>query len=192
MVLYNQIAHLEEVAMPKRAPKTTAVTDTVLVEDQAPEAITPVSAPEQESTRPVTPIPVKNEPPNAPPSNFGRNLWRAFMFLLKLTLFLVILGGVAVGAYFGWPIINENYLQPVQNHTSQIAALEAQQRNGDQQAIALQAKLNALQTEQAQQAETINQLATRQGNLESEIAPNTQSLDAMPEMENRQQNQRQV
>jgi len=107
-------------------------------------------------------------------ASWVHTLMRILVFLLKLGLFLLLLAALAAGAYFGWPIIDHQYVLPVQNHTAQLAILETQAQQDREQLSALQTRVPLLATGQAQQATTL-----------TEQASNLQQLKAVLESQNR-------
>ena len=135
-------------------------------------AVVPVKEPEPE------PIPV----PAAKGPSFGQRVGRFFRFLFRLVLTLLILGAIAAGVYFGWPLVYRQYILPVQENTNQLVDLRNQQSQSEQTIAELQSSLSALQTEQAQQAQSLTELGDRVGQIETDIAARTESLAVLEAM----------
>ncbi len=146
-------------------------------ESKPPQAATPEGTTSQPQEQTGITLPREHPTPNkAPGPGCGRRLWRAFVFLLKLFLFLVFIVAVVAGIYLGWPVVYKGYILPVQNHTVQIATLESRQGRSDQQLATAQSGLKAIGTEQARQAQSLARLDTSLGAAESEIAAHSKSL----------------
>jgi hypothetical protein len=120
--------------------------------------------------------------PNPRPSS-NRSLWRAFVFFLKLVLTLVILGGLAAGGYFGWPVVYNQYILPVKDNIARVAVLETGQKQAEAQLAGLQTQQAVVSTGQSQQAETIAGLVTRVETIDAQIASYTASLAALEKMQ---------
>ncbi len=137
---------------------------------------TPALAPEvQEKYIPQHP---ENSAPQKTPT-FGRRAWSVFVFLFKLTLTLAILAALGIGLYIGVPIVYNKYILPVQNNTAQLTILETRQQQLSAQLVTLQAQIDAVSTQQADDIQSITELETRLKTLETEIAAQTQTLAAL-------------
>jgi len=161
-------------------------------EKKSPEPVPPAETPQDSQAlavlppdQPETPLAVIQEkepssadknprPATAPGTSLAQVLRRILVFLLKLGLFLLLLAALAAGVYFGWPIVYNQYVLPVQNHTAQLAILETQAQQDREQLSALQTRVPLLATGQAQQATTL-----------TEQASNLQQLKAVLESQNR-------
>lgn len=157
----------------------TLVEETALVTSAEPQNLPPALPAEPAARQAAEPAPKK-------PSTFGRSLWRAFVFLFKLTIFLALLGGIGAALYFGLPIVYQRYVLPVEQNTSQLAALATQQAETRQQLADLQTQISALQAQsstdenfQAEQAQLLDELDTQIQSLEIDVESQTQSLSAL-------------
>src|SRR5215510_7281424 len=128
--------------MPRKAKESVAAEEqeSVPVEEPINQEVAVVSMKDPE----YEPIPV----PAAKGPSFGERLGRFFRFLFRLVLTLLILGVVAAGVYFGWPLVYREYILPVQENTNQLVDLRNQQSQSEQTITELQAELAALKTEQ--------------------------------------------
>jgi Tfp pilus assembly protein PilE len=156
-------------------------------EQETPQEIIPV---ETEMEAPV----VKNAPVSAPPpaekpspkpagTGLGRFLKGLFLFLLRLTVTLIILGVLAIGVAYLAPLVYERYVRPVEMNAAQVAALQSQQAQSAEQIASLQARLATAEAGQTQQVENITELTGRLQSVESGIAEHTQKLAALDEMQ---------
>lgn len=116
-------------------------------------------------------------------SSAAQRLKRVLIFFLRLLLFLAVLAALAVGAYFGLPILYERYVRPVENHTSQLTELEDRQTLSELQIAALQTHLATLETAQTPQAGSIADMESRLRALETDIAAHSRALESLDEMQ---------
>jgi uncharacterized coiled-coil protein SlyX len=161
-----------------REKKNREKAEESLLPEEDPAELTVASEPESQ-TRTAAANPKKT-------STFGGSLWRGFVFLFKLGLFMALLGGIGAALYFGLPVVYDRYILPVQQNTSKLAGLETRQAQTDQQLAGLQTQVTALQaqlaasaTEQSSQNQTLAKLEARVKSLEAGIAAQTQSIAAL-------------
>ena len=110
---------------------------------------------------------------------FGQRVGRFFAALLRLVIFLIFLAAIVVGLYFALPLVYQNYILPVQENTAQLTQLKTRLAQNEITIAGLQTKLDAAQTAQAQQAQSISDLDGKVQKIEEEIAARTQSLAAL-------------
>jgi uncharacterized protein YoxC len=92
--------------------------------------------------------------------------------LFRIVLLLVTVGAIGAGAYFGWPIIRDEYIRPVAANTDDLAEVRRQldqavgRVNGlEAQLAAVQASVNALSGEESDDATQLGQIATAVADL---------------------------
>ena len=61
------------------------------------------------------------------PESSSINIGRIIVFLFRLILTLAVLAGIAALIYFGTPYVYSRYVQPVENNTTRLGEMEAQQ-----------------------------------------------------------------
>jgi len=125
--------------------------------------------------------PVEEKPEEKPRDEkarqtFGQVLMRIFVFLFRLVILLVVLGGIGAAAYFGLPIIYEQYIRPVEQNTSQLNDLKFRQDQSDIQIADLQTRLATLEAAQTSQSDSLTNLDSRVQTLESADAQRNASL----------------
>ena len=163
-------------------------------EKKSPEPVPPAETPQDSQAlavlppdQPETPLAVIQEkepssadknprPATAPGTSLAQVLRRILVFLLKLGLFLLLLAALAAGVYFGWPIVYNQYVLPVQNHTAQLATLETRAQQDQEQLSALQTRVPLLATRQAQQASTLAEQASNLEMLRAAFESQSRSL----------------
>jgi uncharacterized coiled-coil protein SlyX len=120
----------------------------------------------------------------APPARPGlrQNVRRFFEFLLRLVSWVIILGIIGGGLYFGLPLLYQRYILPVQANTAELKQLREQQVQSEQTIADLQTRLSEMESQQAQQAESLTGLNSRLTNIETEINAHTESLASLEKM----------
>jgi hypothetical protein len=162
--------------MPKRAKESVPAEEIVPAEEPSESmAVVPVKEPEPE--------PISVPPPVQEGPSLGQRVRVFFNFLARLLLILIILGLFGVGVYLSLPLLYQKYILPVQENTSQLQQLSDQQLQSEQAVAALQTRLSALEAEQARQAESFTEFGKRLGEVETEIAARTESLEALEQMQ---------
>jgi uncharacterized coiled-coil protein SlyX len=150
----------------------------------------PIPAPENGIVKVVDPfydapqqaIPQLEAPSSSSRPGFRQVARRFFEGLLKLVAWVIILGVIGGGLYFGLPLLYQRYIVPVQENTAALKELRAQQAQSEQIIADLQTRLTAMETEQAQQAESLTAMGGRVTNIEKEIEAHTESLSALEKM----------
>lgn len=121
----------------------------------------------------------------------GRGLWRAFKWLLALT----ILAGIAAAIYFGWPEVNRRFIQPIADNTAELNTLDGRLEDTRTQLADLDARvaaaieaqggtperLAALETELAELVDSVDTLAGDVQATERLVDAHTQRLAALEE-----------
>lgn len=150
----------------------------------APEAaaVEPVE-PLLDAPREVHALPGPTLAPVRSAPTFGERVGRFFRFLLRLLALIVILGIIALGLYFGLPLLYQRYVVPVEQNTSNLAELESRQDRTEQQLSDLQTKLETIESVQNQHDQSLTELNQHTENLESEIAARTESLAALEKLQ---------
>lgn len=164
--------------MPKRVKESEPAEEIVQAEKPTSEIVAVVEPPIQPMMEPV---------PTGP--TFGQRVERFFAFLLRLILVLIVLAALAVGLSYSLPLLYQKYIQPVQDNTAQLARLNNRLAQNEITIAGLQAKLDAVQTEQAQHAQTLSDLTGDTQKINEQIAKHTQSLAALEQAQSALQTQ---
>ena len=153
--------------MPKRV-KESEPAEEIIQADQPASEIVAVEVPQAETVEAA---------PTGP--TFGQRVRWFFGFLLRLILTLIVLALIAVGLSYSLPLVYQNYILPVQENTAQLTQLKTRLAQNEITMAGLQTKLDAAQTAQAQQAQSISDLDGKVQKIEEGIAARTQSLAAL-------------
>ncbi len=166
--------------MAKRGKESKPETGMVKVVDpfyDAPEAID--AKPEG--------LPAPTDEPSGP--SFGQRVRRFFEFLLRLVALIIILSIIAMGLYYGLPLLYQKYIVPVEQNTAEVTELQSRQEQTEQELADLQVRLETMEAGQSQNAESLTELDQRVSELETEIAARTRSLAALERMQSELQAQ---
>ncbi len=161
--------------MPKRVKDSTPQSDIVKVVDPLFDAPVEVDA--------ISQIPEPSGP------RFGQRLARFFEFLLRLVSWLIILGVIGGGLYFGLPLLYRRFVVPVEQNTVQVGELQSQQKQAEQELADLQNKLKTLETAQSQNAQSLTKLDQQMTKIETEVDAHTKSLAVLEKMQSELQAQ---
>jgi len=156
--------------MTKRNKESEPAEEIVQAEQPASEIVAVVEPPIQ---------PMESAPTGPTGPTFGQRVGRFFAALLRLVIFLIVLAALAAGLYFALPLVYQNYILPVQENTAQLTQLKTRLAQNEITIAGLQTKLDAAQTAQAQQAQSISDLDGKVQKIEEQIAARTQSLAAL-------------
>ena len=156
--------------MTKRNKESEPAEEIVQAEQPASEIVAVVEPP-------IQPMESAQAGPTGP--TFGQRVGRFFAALLRLVIFLIVLAALAAGLYFALPLVYQNYILPVQENTAQLTQLKTRLAQNEITIAGLQTKLDAAQTAQAQQAQSISDLDGKVQKIEEQIAARTQSLAAL-------------
>ena len=156
--------------MTKRNKESEPAEEIVQAEQPASEIVAVVEPP-------IQPMESAQAGPTGP--TFGQRVGRFFAALLRLVIFLIVLAALAAGLYFALPLVYQNYILPVQENTAQLTQLKTRLAQNEITMAGLQTKLDAAQTAQAQQAQSISDLDGKVQKIEEQIAARTQSLAAL-------------
>lgn len=161
--------------MPKRVKESLPAEENVEAGESVEEgmAIVPVTKAEQE------PVSI----PRAKGSGFGQWVGRFLLFLFRLLLVLALLAALAAGLYFGLPLVYQRYILPVQENTSQLQELRAQQEGSEQIIADLQARLEVIESGQAEHSDSLTDLDGRLSEIETGIATHTQELESLEKIQ---------
>ena len=132
----------------------------------------PKSIPENIEHLPATDMEAEKES-RAP---IGQTLKRIASFLIRLILFIVILGGIGAGVYFGWPLLYERYIRPVEQNTTGLNDLEQRQAQSEADIKEMQTRLAELESGQAAIATSQTDMDNRLQTLESADVKRSESL----------------
>jgi hypothetical protein len=166
----------QEIPMAKRVKESAPAEEIVQADQPASEIvaneIVAMEAPQAETVEAA---------PTGP--TLGQRVRWFLGFLLRLLMTLIVLGLVAVGLSYIMPLIYQKYIQPVQENTAQLSELNNHLAQNEIVVAGLQTKLEAAQTAQAQQAQSLSDLDGRVQKIEEQIAAHTQSLTALEQMQ---------
>ena len=144
------------------------------IEQEEEVEIVPVS--DDVEIAPVEEKPEEKPKDEKPSQTFGQVLMRIFVFILRLVILLVVVGGIGAAAYFGLPILYEQYVRPVEQNTSQLNDLKFRQDQTDIQIAELQTRLATFEAVQTSQSESITNLDSRVQTLEGADIQRNESL----------------
>ena len=167
--------------MVKKVKESSSAEEIVPEEETVDKAVA-VVPPQEPEPEPV-PEPAPISIPSSSSPNSGQKVGRFFGFLFRLLIVLIVLGAIAVGLYFGLPLLYQRYILPVQQNTTQLQQLRTQQVQNEQTIAELQTRLTAIETQQAGQAENLTELDGRVMDIETEIAASTETLAALEKMQ---------
>lgn len=136
------------------------------------------------------PVPVDIPEPPAPSGpTVGQRVRRFFELLLRLISWVIIFAVFGAALYYAVPLLYQRFVVPVEQNTVQVAELQAQQQQLEQQLSALQEKFTALETGQGENSQSLTELDDRLGQVETGIDSHTESLAALEEMQSELQKQ---
>jgi hypothetical protein len=113
----------------------------------------------------------------------GATIRRFFELVLRLVSWVIIFGVFGAALYYGLPMLYQRFVVPVEQNTAQMAELQAQQELTEQEVSNLHEQLNALETGQTQNVQSLNELDTRMGAIEADIDAHTKSLAAIDKIQ---------
>lgn len=119
----------------------------------------------------------------------GRGLWRAFKWLVALTL----IAGIAAAIYFGWPEVNRRFIQPIADNTAELNTLDGRLEDTRTQLAELEDRVDAsiaaqggmperlanAETTLSELSETLDDVAADTRALDRLVADHTSRLDAI-------------
>lgn len=149
------------------------------------------SAPESGLVKVVDPlydepvaVEVAPEPQPAPQRpGVGATVRRFFELLLRLVSWVIIFGVFGAALYYGLPMLYQRFVVPVEQNTVQMAELQSQQQLTEQEIVGIKEQLSVLETGQNQNAESLSELDTRLGTIETDIESHTKTLTALEKMQ---------
>jgi hypothetical protein len=109
---------------------------------------------------------IETEP--ATPGRFRAIARRA----LRILAVMIVLAAVGVGIYFGWPVVYDRYIRPVETNTADLSTLEEQLGDATARIAELEAESAALSAAQADTSVQVTDLART-------IDEHTSRLDAL-------------
>ncbi|MCL4260255.1 MAG: hypothetical protein KJZ52_06485, partial [Anaerolineales bacterium] len=141
-----------------------AATETDSVEERIPSvAEEKFSAPER---------PAKESPANSKPSagaRFGNALRSFIRALIKLVIIVLVLGAIGAAAYFGWPLLREKYLAPIEQNSARVAQLESQTADLQNQLAEINNRLASVETSIEAHTASIAKLEDMQSLLDKQL-----------------------
>ncbi len=166
---------------PDEAALDSEVTEQVAVPEPVAEPVVVAPAPEP-VVAPAPAAAVAPAPAPKPKRKWRRTFFRWFVRLL-------VVGGIAAGAYFAWPTINERYIQPVETTAADLSTVQDRLGTSDERATDLAARLDAVEAGQLNVAERLDGLdvstldqTARLDAIDTLISDQTTRLDALDEL----------
>jgi TolA-binding protein len=104
-------------------------------------------------------------------------------FLVRVVLAVVVLSLLVLALYFGLPLLNQRYVVPVEQNTSDLAQMQSRQEQTQKDLSDLQASVQSLERIQNQQDGSLTKLDERLSEIESDVAARTQSLEALEQVQ---------
>jgi hypothetical protein len=129
----------------------------------------------------VNPAPESAPAPAGP--TFGQRVGRVIRFLVRVVLAVIVLSLFVLALYFGLPLLNERYVVPVEQNTSNLAQLQSRQEQTEQDLSNLQNRLETLENVHSEQDGSLSNMDDRLRAIESDVAARTESLAALEEMQ---------
>lgn len=122
-----------------------------------------------------------------PERNFWQRLGRAFVNLLRLTLILAVVAGLAAAAYYGAPYLYNKYIQPVNSNTARLTDLE-EKESADislltEQVNDLKSRLSTLESRQTESAQAMAELQGQIAALETAVETHSETLQQLEAMQ---------
>jgi flagellar basal body-associated protein FliL len=141
------------------------------------------AVPEQNSLIPVEqePIPIaKSEPTNDQPpgdkpsfgSRLGSALLSFFRALLRLIIVVLVIGGIGAAIYFGYPILRDRFIAPIEQNTARVAQLENEVAELQQQLSETNTRVDELSASIEAHTASLEKLEAIQLTLETELKEN--------------------
>ncbi len=131
---------------------------------------------------PELPAPTKVEPARLAPVEEpkGSGGFRRFMRrLVNFLIIVVILGGIGIGIYFGWPVAYERYFQPVAENTADLETMDVRLAEVEGQVASLQADAAAAGVAFDDLAAQQAAFGAESGEVAAQIAAHDRRLDAL-------------
>jgi len=127
-----------------------------------------MTTPSDLTTADPAPVAVLDPEPDRPGRmrRLGRGLWRAFKWLVALTL----IAGIGAAIYFGWPEVNRRFIQPIADNTAELNTLDGRLEDTRTQLAELEDRVDASIAAQGGMPE-------RLANAETALSDITESLD---------------
>ncbi|MEB2333932.1 MAG: helix-hairpin-helix domain-containing protein [Anaerolineaceae bacterium] len=148
----------ELLANVKASAETDSVEERVLIKAEEK-----FSAPER---------PAKESPANNKPSAGARlgNALRSFIrALVKLVIIVLVFGAIGAAAYFGWPLLREKYLAPIEQNSARVAQLESQTADLQNQLTEINNRLASVETSIEAHTASITKLEDMQSSLDKQL-----------------------
>jgi hypothetical protein len=175
---------LLEVYMAKRVKVTKHEPGLVKVVDPLVDAPADVNGSSQ-----VPPVSPNTPIGPSPRPSIGQRVRRFFEFLVRLVAWLIILGVIGLGLYYGLPLLYQKYVVPVEQNTAGVTELQSRQEQTEQELADFQARLESIEAEQNQNSESLTALDQRVSESETEITARTESLAVLERMQAELQDQ---
>jgi hypothetical protein len=115
--------------------------------------------------------------------SFGLRVRRFFDVLIRLVSWVIILGVIGLGLYYGLPLLYQRFVVPLDQNTAEVTELQSRQGQTEQELADLQSRLETMENEQSQTAKSLTELDQRLSEIETEINARTQSLAALEEIQ---------
>lgn len=142
---------------------TTADPDEV-----GPRPVPPPAIESSESSRDL-----KTVDPGNPPR---RSIFRR---VLRILVWLIVIAAIAVGVYFGWPVVYDRLVQPVEANTAEVGAIQTRLEHAEERLVQLEAAAATRQAAVDELTRDQADLAARTQAAEDLIAIHTERLDEL-------------
>ena len=132
---------------------------------------------------PVAVAEIHETPPAPSGPTVGQRIRRFFELVFRLVSWVIIFTIFGAALYYGLPLLYQRFVEPVQENTAQMVALQSQQKQTEQEMLELQTRLETLETGQSENVGSLTELDGRLRELETQIEARTESLAALENMQ---------
>ncbi len=115
------------------------------------------------------PTPAKVSKPDKQPGAFRRflsQLWR----LIKIVLILAILTGIGLAIYYGWPIVQDKYINPIASNSAAAQTAAERLDAADTRLAELESHVTALNEAEAGLPERLDAIESAQADLDAQVS----------------------
>ena len=118
-----------------------------------------------------TPVSLPNDQPGSI-RRFFRQLWR----LIKIVLILAILLGIGAAIYYGWPIVNDKYLNPIASNSAAAQTAAERLDAGEARLTELETAVAALAASEAGLPDRLAEIEALQADFDAGLVSVTAQL----------------
>lgn len=111
-----------------------------------------------------------------PKQTFGQILRRIVLAILRLIIIVAVIVGVGAVLYYGVPFVDQRYIRPVKQNTSQLSGLEFRQSQSEIELAELQTRIATLEAGQTTNTESLTDINSRVQTLEGADVQRNESL----------------